>query len=431
MRVGFQAYGQKPLVKVWISMHNTHPSLTLLHSSDWHLGRALYGRKRYEEFERFLDWLSTLMEREAVDVLLVAGDVFDSGTPSSRAQELYYRFLCRAAASRCSHVVIIAGNHDSASFLNAPRDVLRALNVHVLGAAAENPVDEALALRDADGNPLLIVCAVPYLRERDIRLAEAGESVADKDRKSVEGIRRHYERVFAAGFARQRELGGDIPVVGMGHLFAAGGKTMEGDGVRDLYVGALAQAPADIFPEALSYAALGHLHVPQKVGGRERVRYSGSPLPMGFGEAGQEKSVCLLRFGGGEPELRLVPVPRFQALERVSGDRETIAARLEALKESGSNAWLEIQYTGDQLIGDLRERVEEQLAGSALEALRIGVSRPADRLLTEERLGESLEDLSLTEVFTRCLAAHEVPEDQRPELLRAYTEIVKAVQEEE
>jgi exonuclease SbcD len=217
----------------------------------------------------------------------------------------------------------------------------------------------------------------------------------------------------------------------MGHLFTAGGKTVEGDGVRELYVGALAQVATDIFPESLSYAALGHLHVPQMVGGRERVRYSGSPLPMGFGEAGQEKSVCRVRFGEGEPKLRLVPVPRFQALERISGDMETIAARLAVLKAEDASAWLEILYTGEEVIGDLRERVEEQLAGSALEALRIGVSRPADRLLTEERLGESLEDLSLTEVFTRCLAAHEVPEEQRPDLLRAYAEIVKAVQEEE
>ena len=108
--------------------------MKILHTSDWHLGRSLYGRKRYEEFSSFLDWLAQTIEEEKVDALLVAGDVFDNSTPSNRAQELYYRFLCRVAASCCRHVVVIAGNHDSPSFLNVPKELLRALNVYVVGA---------------------------------------------------------------------------------------------------------------------------------------------------------------------------------------------------------------------------------------------------------------------------------------------------------
>ena len=107
----------------------------------------------------------------------MAGDVFDSSTPSNRAQELYYRFLCRVAASSCRHVVVIAGNHDSPSFLDATRDLLRALVIHVVGSASADPEDEVLVLRNAQDNPELIVCAVPYLRDRDIREARAGESV--------------------------------------------------------------------------------------------------------------------------------------------------------------------------------------------------------------------------------------------------------------
>ena len=129
--------------------------LKLLHTSDWHLGRALFGRKRYAEFEAFLDWLAETLERQGIDVLLVAGDVFDTGTPSNRAQELYYRFLCRVASSSCRHVVLIAGNHDSPTFLDAPRELLRALDVHVVGGAAENqdPADEVLVLRGERGDP--------------------------------------------------------------------------------------------------------------------------------------------------------------------------------------------------------------------------------------------------------------------------------------
>jgi DNA repair protein SbcD/Mre11 len=100
--------------------------MKLLHTSDWHIGRTLFGRKRYDEFEAFLTWLAETIQHKEIDALLVAGDVFDTSAPSNRAQELYYRFLCRVAASSCRHVVVVAGNHDSPSFLNAPKELLPA-----------------------------------------------------------------------------------------------------------------------------------------------------------------------------------------------------------------------------------------------------------------------------------------------------------------
>ena len=270
--------------------------MKILHTSDWHLGRTLYGRRRYEEFEAFLIWLVETIQQNQIDALLVAGDIFDTSAPSHRAQELYYRFLCRMAASCCRHVVVVAGNHDSPSFLNAPKELLRALDVYVVGNASENLEDEVLVLTAKHGAPELIVCAVPYLRDRDIRVAEAGESIEDKERKLIEGIRSHYADVASLAELKRTELGTEIPIVAMGHLFTAGGQTIDGDGVRELYVGSLAHVTAGIFPENLNYVALGHLHVPQKVNGSEVIRYSGSPLPMGFGEATQQKSVVIVDF---------------------------------------------------------------------------------------------------------------------------------------
>src|SRR5690554_5146472 len=135
--------------------------MKLLHTSDWHLGRTLYGRKRYDEFAAFLDWLAAAIVEHEVDVLLVAGDIFDTCTPSNRAQALYYDFLYRVAASPCRHVVVVAGNHDSPTFLNAPRALLKALHVHVIGSACDDLADEVLVLHDLAGEPELIVCAVP------------------------------------------------------------------------------------------------------------------------------------------------------------------------------------------------------------------------------------------------------------------------------
>ena len=127
--------------------------MKVLHTSDWHIGRTLYGRKRYDEFTSFLVWLVETIQQNEVDMLLVAGDVFDSSTPSNRAQEIYYRFLCRVAASSCRHVVVVGGNHDSPSFLNAPKELLKALDVHVVGSSTESPEDEVLVLRNKDDIP--------------------------------------------------------------------------------------------------------------------------------------------------------------------------------------------------------------------------------------------------------------------------------------
>ena len=401
--------------------------MKILHTSDWHIGRTLYGRKRYEEFEAFLTWLAETIQQHEVDALLVAGDVFDTSTPSNRAQELYYRFLCRVAASHCRHVVVVAGNHDSPSFLNAPKELLRALHVHVVGSASENREEEVLVLTNANETPELIICAVPFLRDRDIRVAEAGESIEDKDRKLIEGIRRHYAEVTALAEQRRRELGAAIPIIAMGHLFTAGGQTVDDDGVRELYVGSLAHVTAGIFPANLGYVALGHLHVPQKVNGSEVMRYSGSPLAMGFGEAKQQKSVCLVEFAGAQAAVRLIDVPVFQQLERVKGNWDELAARILALAATGSRAWLEVIYQGEEVIGDLRERLDAALSGSAMEILRVKNSRISDRVMGQMHDEETLDDLNVNDVFARCLAAHEVPEEQRPELLRAYQETVASL----
>ena len=408
--------------------------MKVLHTSDWHIGRTLYGRKRYEEFGAFLTWLADTIQQNEIDALLVAGDIFDTSAPSNRAQELYYRFLCRVAASCCRHVVVVAGNHDSPSFLNAPKELLKALDVHVVGSSTESPEDEVLVLRNDQDTPELIVCAVPYLRDRDIRVAEAGESVEDKERKLIDGIRTHYATVAALAEQKREELGANIPIVGTGHLFTAGGQTVDGDGVRELYVGSLAHVTAGIFPACFNYLALGHLHIPQEVNGSKTIRYSGSPLPMGFGEAKQQKSVCQVEFHSTAASVQLIDVPVFQKLERVKGDWDGISSRileLTATDDPNRRAWLEVIYDGIEVIGDLRERLEAAISGTQMEILRIKNNRIIDRVLGQIHEEETLDDLNVNDVFERCLAVHDVSEEQRPELLRAYQETVSSLYEDD
>jgi len=398
---------------------------------------------------------------EKVDALLVAGDVFDTSTPSNRAQELYYRFLCRVAASCCRHVVVIAGNHDSSSFLNAPKELLRALNVYVVGSITEALEDEVLVIDDfgfENADPAeesrqmdifeskisdqksAIICAVPYLRDKDVRTVEPGETIDDKNRKLVEGIKAHYAEVVKIAERKREEIiqqsaiqnpQSQIPIVAMGHLFTAGGKTVDGDGVRELYVGSLAHVGEEVFPSSIDYLALGHLHVPQAVGSAEHIRYCGSPIPMGYGEAKQQKSVVIVDFRLGKPKIKLLPIPCFQELVRIVGSLEDILVKLEELKQEESSAWLEIEYTGSEIIGNLREMFDGAIADSAMEIRRIKNRRVMDRVISAVAEDETLDDLDSRDVFARCLDAFDVPNEDREELTVSYNEIIKSLHEDD
>jgi len=408
--------------------------MKVLHTSDWHLGRTLYGRKRYHEFTNFLDWLLQTITDEGVDVVLVAGDVFDTSTPSNRAQELYYRFLCLVASTRCHHVVIIAGNHDSPSFLNAPRALLRALNVHVIGSVGESSEDEVITL-NINEQPQAIVCAVPYLRDRDLRTFEPGETIDSKNAKLIDGLKRHYAEVFSIAGRKQSELAkrgfNNIPLIGMGHLFASGGKTVEGDGVRELYVGSLARVGADFVPSSFNYMALGHLHVPQIVGGVENIRYCGSPIAMGYGEANQQKKVVLVEFVGPDPVIKEINVPCFQPLVRVVGSLAEIREKCRELKSAGSRAWLEVDFSANDIIGNFREVLDELLEDSKLEIRRVKNRLLQNKVMTPIIDEESLYDLQPDEVFNRCLNAFGVASEDKHGLILCHNEIMKVLEEDD
>lgn len=502
--------------------------LTLLHTSDWHLGRRLYGKPRYDEFKQFLDWQLQTLREQKVDVLLIAGDIFDTTAPSNQAQNLYYDFLSQVCDTDCRHVIIVAGNHDSASFLEAPKQLLKSFNIHIIGSMTDTPTDEVITLSDKAGQAELIVMAVPYLRDRDVRTVGHGERLDDKERKLAQGIKAHYAQIADIAIAQQAQLKAKykrtIPIVATGHLFTVGGQTMEGDGVRDLYVGSLGSIGAEIFHPQIDYVALGHLHIPQAVGGQPHIRYAGSPIAMGFGESRQQKQVHLLRFDADPdllsqplqtltiqkkplvsaptpvkkrkrvshasmdlfadealPEssmlgainaeaginaevdaqttyeagydtpsyhlsgqmsvqpynvaklsdttlLQSLPVPVFQSIQTLKGDWQTIKTSLHSLKKSQQSVWLEVVYDGQEVVGDLSEKIAELVKDSRLEVLRIKNQQKRDQVMQSQRMDESLEELNPTQVFERCLIAHQVLEEQKPILWSRYTEVLESLQ---
>ncbi len=407
--------------------------MRILHTSDWHLGRSLIGRRRYEEFDAFLNWLSETIKAEKVDVLIVAGDIFDTSLPSNRAQEQYYNFLTNLAINgACKNIVLVGGNHDSPSFLKAPSALLKALNIHMVGAISDDIADDVIVLHGDDA-PLAIICAVPYLRDRDIRQVETGESFEQKDAKLLEGIRRHYQEICEIAKQKRDELGGNIPIVTTGHLFASGGQTIDGDGVRELYIGTLAGIGADIFPDFVDYVALGHLHVPQKVGGFDKIRYSGSPLPMGFGEAGQQKQVVIVDFNGDEKgvqtQIHEINIPQFQALKSIKGDIAKITTEINELITQKKNIWLEIEYIGDEILNDLNQTLNDLVAGSNLEILRIKNPRVFNNILTQYDFSKNLEELNELEVFDKFLELNNQGAADNETLKIAYQQILQSIKE--
>lgn len=399
--------------------------MKILHTSDWHLGRTLYSKKeRQNEHSAFLNWLLTTIKENAIDVLLIAGDVFDTASPSSSSQKMYYDFLVQVRNSECKNVVVVGGNHDSPSFLNAPRDILAALNVSVIGNATENIEDEIISIEDGAKNPVMIVCAVPFLRERDISRFAEKENYADRSKRINESIKKHYETIAKLAEKRKKDSKKNLPIVAMGHLSVVGGKRNEDDGVRETYIGNVEAISSDIFPETFDYVALGHYHIPSVI--KNHIRYCGSPIPMGFGEAGQKKCVYIIDFKD-EKTIETIEIPNFQRLESIVGDKEFIAERLAELRKENISVWVEIIYKGEAIFPDFSAWINEQTANTNIEVLKLQNRQYLNNVLTTDDTINSLEELNVFDVFDTLLAKSTLPEAQKNELKATYKEVVTSL----
>lgn len=431
-------------------MSNKQNTLKVLHTSDWHLGRRLYGHTRYEEFAAFLDWLYNYISNQAIDILIIAGDIFDTMTPSNRAQTLYYEFLGRISHSSCQNVVIVAGNHDSPSLLDAPKFVLKFLNVHIIGTACKNISDEVITLRDNNNNPQAIILAVPYLRDKDIRHSTIAETSLDKNHQVIQGIQKHYEQATKIAKQEQERLNTiaehplNIPIIATGHLMAVDGKTTYDDGVRDLYVGSLGSISAEIFDPFIDYVALGHLHAPQSVGNHDHIRYSGSPIPMGFGEVGQQKQILLVEFNiqthnlldnshtkNNYMSITPINVPSFQKLKQIKGNLSQIKTELQNLQKLKEPIWTEIIYESDELVGNLSQKLENLVKDSNIHIIKVKNTQTYRRILKQSEHDESLQELTKNEVFTRCLDANEISKNQQTHLIECFHQIIYEIEHDD
>ena len=283
--------------------------MKILHTSDWHLGQSFFTQNRKHEHQRFLDWLLNVVDEHGIDAIIVAGDIFDTGAPPSYAREIYSRFVVSLQAHACT-LVILGGNHDSVSVLNETRGLLSCLNTHVIASTCADPAEQVVEIRNNNDEVTGLVCAIPFIRARDVMVSEAGQSGEDKKQSLGEAIKAHYASVYQLAEARRAELGIDIPIIATGHLTALG--VSASSSVREIYIGTLDGFDAGGFPPA-DYIALGHIHRPQRVAKSDIIRYSGSPIPLSFDELGTQKQVLVVSFDGHQAtSVESVPVPLFQ-----------------------------------------------------------------------------------------------------------------------
>lgn len=314
-------------------------AIRILHTSDWHLGKQLLKVDFQEDMQLFFAWLKNVVEHEQIDVLLMSGDLFDQANPSQQALQDYYRFLTSFLALDCK-LIITGGNHDSMHVLNAPKDILEALDITVIGGAP-NDLAELFIPIEKNGEKI-VVAAVPYLRERDLRLANEGESYVDKVELWKKGLAVYFQQInnfHQLNFP-------DHQLILMGHLFTFGVETSESE--REIQIGNQACVDASIFGQSAVYVALGHIHKPQRLG-VDWIRYSGSPIPLSFSERADQKQVVKVSITRSEVHVTPILCPNFRKLVTFKGSVLEVREKLE-------------KYVSDSQLIDLVElQVEEEI----------------------------------------------------------------------
>ncbi len=406
--------------------------MRILHTSDWHLGQHFMGKSRQAEHQALIDWLLAQVGTHAVDAVLIAGDIFDTGAPPSYARELYSDLVVKLHHAGVA-LLLLGGNHDSVATLGESRALLAVLSTTVV-AAVGTPEDHVVVLPRRNGEPGCIVCAVPFVRPRDVLQSQAGQSAEEKQQSLQAAIQAYYQGVVDVGRAQQHALqntlGRVVPLMATGHLTTVGASSNES--VREIYVGSLDAFPTAAFPP-VDYIALGHIHKPQKVGGLDHIRYCGSPIPLGFDEAKQQKEVLLVDLdASGLSAITALPVPRFQALASCSGNLATLAAAITAAAAEGSAqqpAWLEVTVAEDDYLTDLPARIGAMTQGLPVEVLRVRRQRAnAAATLAAEALA-TLEELSPGDVFARRLALEVLAPELQQALEARFREVVTSLTE--
>tara|TARA_R110001599_G_scaffold170100_3_gene360175 strand:- start:2179 stop:3474 length:1296 start_codon:yes stop_codon:yes gene_type:complete len=398
--------------------------MKILHTSDWHLGQHFMGKSRRDEHKAFIVWLLALVDSESIDAVIIAGDIFDTGSPPSYAREMYHQLVLDMKARECQ-LVIVAGNHDSVSMLNESKSLLSYLDTQVSSQANLDDLEShVIPLNDKNGEVSAWVCAVPYLRPKDVMKSTAGQSEQDKKLGLLQHIGDFYQQLFELACEKNKALKLPVPIIGTGHLTAMGGQVSES--VRDLYVGTLEALPTSVFPK-FDYLALGHIHRAQAITKDGRFRYSGSPIPLSFDELGRDKSLVVIDtaafgdqalamdlFDERQESIQLHTIPTFQPMQSLKGNLKDVLKQIadlpltESKKKDcsileGKNLWLEVTVIADEYLSDVHKRLVEAIEGKPIDLLRVMRKSAVETKRDAFESRQTLSELTVKEVFEKSL----------------------------
>jgi DNA repair protein SbcD/Mre11 len=399
----------------------TKKKLRVLHTSDWHLGQKLTNLSREPEQELALDWLLETIIDQSVDALIVSGDVFDTYHPSVSAETLYYRFLARLYSTPCRHVVIIGGNHDSPARLNAPKPLLNALNMHIVGQISDDIDKEIIVLKDASGQAELVIAAVPFLREQHLAFTETGLQI-DERRKGIRtAIQGHFAQVAEAAKSRGAT---NCPHICMAHLCIGGQEVTEEQ--SRIYLGDTQTLSSTDFDPIFDYVALGHIHRAQKMNATGTIRYCGSMIPLSFSELEQKKLVYLIDFEESKvAKISEIAVPIYRRLVRIKSSIEEIGAQLKKHSPPSDqlSTWAEVLIESTLPIPQMHQTLQQACQGLNLQILKHSNTASGSKTQRHTEQLEQIEHLDPQEVFERKCLKDGYTQEQMPRLIEGFREL--------
>ena len=398
-------------------------SIKILHTADWHIGKQLLKIDFSEDMNLFFDWLIKCIEEKEINVLLMSGDLFDQANPSQIAMKQYYYFLKQLLPLKCK-VILTGGNHDSPHVINAPKELLEILDISVVGGVPE-AISELFVEIEMEGQKV-VVAAVPFLRDKDIRNVAPGESYDDKIELIRDGIATYFSGVNEYYTANHN----GIPLIVMAHLYAQGASVSESE--REIQIGNQAGVESAIFGDEPDYVALGHIHRPQIVG-KSHIRYSGSPIALSFSEKEDRKEVTILELEGNKFNIFSLPIPKFRKLVCIKGTVEEVKKVILNYKSESplidlAEVLIEEENESIEHIRTLEELLTTE-PQNGLQILKGSIKfkneiAGTSKLLTK---GEDINDFSPVQLFEKRLEQDASIESSQ-DFVNAFKEIMESLQ---
>ena len=401
--------------------------MKILHTADWHLGLRLNKIDLLDQMQLFLNWLEDLVQRENVECILHAGDIFDTKYPPQDAVDIYNSWLANMIRLQCQ-VIIIAGNHDSGRFISSPKYLFQHLGIRVIGLTSANHEDEILLLTDRSGINKAVISAIPFIRQGELAAFEAGMSAEQLAENINKAISDKY--LISHNLGREKHPG--LISIGMGHLFIQGSEASDVE--HQIHVGNLGGLSLLKIDHGYDYIALGHIHRPQGLSESGHIRYAGSPVTLSFSEMNDKKSVMILEISDDKMIRTKMEVPLFRQFIRWTGSVDEVKNMISAHKKTYElRDLVEVRIVEESNYGSAYAQFNEFL--QELDSEELIIAKKSFTTLIEKQnentdeIKYMVEDLQPHIIMQHILDFNEYEDELKKELMDTFIQIENEVHE--